>query len=159
MKSDGVLIRPWQAGDFARLSLAAPGLSLRTLYLRFRAGMPGLPATYLRSTALRWPARWDAVVALRGDRLVGWAEFGRYPEDPDRADLGLCVVDAEQGRGIGSALAVALMEHARRAGLVSVHADMEPDNEAVRRVWRRATGSTVPVFDLAGRRAPTLAVS
>src|SRR4051794_41959087 len=98
MKSDGVLIRPWQAGDFARLSLAAPGLSLRTLYLRFRAGMPGLPATYLRSTALRWPARWDAVAALRGDRLVGWGEVGRCPGDPHRADPRLRVVDAGQGR-------------------------------------------------------------
>jgi len=158
MKSERVLIRPWQAGDFARLSAAAPGLSLRTLYLRFRAGMPGLPATYLRSTAQRWPARWDAVVALVGDELVGWAEFGRYPEDLDRADIGMCVVDAQQGRGIGSALAVALMEHARRAGLVSIHADMEPDNEAVRRVWRRTTGSTLPAFMLAARPAPILTV-
>src|SRR3954453_6444075 len=100
MKSDGVLIRPWQAGDFARLSLAAPGLSLRTLYLRFRAGMPGLPASYLRSTEQRWPARWGAGRAVHGEQLVGWAEFGRDPDDPDRADIGICVVDAEQGHGI-----------------------------------------------------------
>jgi len=149
MKSGQVAIRPWQAGDFARLAAAAPRLSSWTLYLRFRAGMPTLPPTYLRSTEQRWPGRWDAVVALDGDDLVGWAEFGRYPDEPDRADLGICVVDDEQGHGIGSALAAALIEHARSAGLVSVHADIEPDNEAAWRVWLRATGSPVPTFALA----------
>jgi len=150
MKSGELVIRPWQAGDFARLAAAAPRLSTWTLYLRFRAGMPSLPSTYLSSTRQRWPLRWDAVVALDGDDLVGWAEFGRYVDDPDRADLGMCVVDAEQGHGIGSALAAALVERARAAGLVSVHADIEPDNVAAWRVWLRTTGSTVPSFALAG---------
>jgi RimJ/RimL family protein N-acetyltransferase len=149
MKSGVVCIRPWQAGDFARLEAAAPGLSARTLWLRFRAGMPTLPALYLRSTAQRWPARWDAVVALDGDQLIGWAEFGRYADDPDRADIGICVVDAEQGRGVGTALAEALMVQARAAGLISVHADIEPDNERARRTWVRATGSRTPTYALA----------
>ena len=149
MKSADVLIRPLQACDFARLASAVPRLSPWTLYLRFRAGMPSLPPTYLPSTRKRWPLRWDAVVALDGDDLIGWAEFGRYPDDPDRADLGMCVVDDEQGHGIGSALAAALIEHARGAGLVSVHADIEPDNEPAWRVWLRTTGSPVPTFALA----------
>ena len=143
MKSGELVIRPWQAGDFARLAAAASRLSTWTLYLRFRAGMPSLPSTYLSSTRQRWPLRWDAVVAVDGDDLVGWAEFGRYADDPQRADLGMCVVDAEQGHGIGSALA-------RAAGLVSVHADIEPDNVAAWRLWLRTTGSPVPSFALAG---------
>jgi RimJ/RimL family protein N-acetyltransferase len=150
MKSGELVIRPWQAGDFARLAAAAPRLSSWTLYLRFRAGMPSLPATYLTSTRQRWPAKWDAVVALDGDDLVGWAEFGRYADDPDRADIGMCVVDAEQGHGIGSALAAALMERARESGLVSIHADIEPYNEPARRAWARATGSVAPTYALAG---------
>jgi RimJ/RimL family protein N-acetyltransferase len=149
MKSGQVTVRPWQAGDFARLAAAASGLSLRTLYLRFRAGMPGLPKTYLHSTQSRWPARWDAVVALDGDELIGWAEFGREPDDPARADIALCVIDAEQGHGVGTALADALLEHARAAGLISVHADIEPYNEPARRLWRRATGSAASTFALA----------
>src|SRR4051794_9385529 len=135
MKSGRVVIRAWEAGDFARLAAAAPRLSVWTLYLRFRAGMPTLPPTYLPSTRQRWPDRWDAVVALDGDDLVGWAEFGRYPDDPDRADIGMCVVDDEQGHGIGTALAAALAEHARACGVVALHADIDPDNEAAWRVW------------------------
>lgn len=150
MKSGELVIRPWQVGDFARLAAAAPRLSTWTLYLRFRAGMPSLPSTYLRSTRERWPGRWDAVVALDGEELVGWAEFGRYADDPSRADLGMCVVDAEQGHGIGTALAAALGGLARTAGLVSLHADIEPDNVAAWRVWLRMTGSPVPSYALAG---------
>src|SRR3954467_1709570 len=126
MKPDDVEIRRWEAADFPRLAAAAPGLSLRTLYLRFRAGMPGLPASYLRSTEQRWPARWDAVVAVHGDKLVGWAEFGRYPDDPDRADIWIYVVDAEQGHGIGSALAVSIHAHAPAVCLLTLHAAIQP---------------------------------
>jgi RimJ/RimL family protein N-acetyltransferase len=150
MKSGVVRIRPWQAGDFALLEAAAPGLSARTLWLRFRAGMPTLPAFYVRSTAQRWPARWDGVVAIDGDELIGWAEFGRYADDPERADIGMCVVDAEQGHGVGSALGAALVQRARESGLVSLHADIEPYNEPARRAWIRATGGIAPTFALAG---------
>jgi RimJ/RimL family protein N-acetyltransferase len=148
MKSD-VVIRPWEAGDFGRLAAAAPGLSTRTLYLRFRAGMPSLPETYLASTRQRWPLDWDAVAALRGDRLVGWAEFGRYRDDPQHADIAFCVVDAEQGQGIGAALGAALVDRIRRARLATISADIEPDNEPARRVWRRVTGSPALTITLA----------
>ena len=58
MKPASVIVRPWQSEDFARLAAAAPRLSLWTLFRRFRAGMPGLPATYLASIRRRWPGSW-----------------------------------------------------------------------------------------------------
>lgn len=150
MKSGRVQIRPWQRGDFARLAAAAPGLSERTLWLRFWGAVPTLPAAYLRSTEQRWPHAWDAVAAFDGDELVGWAEYGRYPQRPGDADVAVCVVDAEQGRGIGGSLLVALLEHARRAGLASLHADIAPYNERARRGWVRVTGSEARTLALAG---------
>src|SRR5947209_18086682 len=120
MKSAVVTIRPWQNGDFERLAAAAPGLSERTLRLRFWGAVPTLPPAYLRSTAQRWPACWDAVAAIDGDDLVGWAEFGRYGAAPETADVAVCVVDSEQGYGIGGALMAALVERARGAGLASI---------------------------------------
>ncbi len=148
MKSGDIRIRPWQRGDFALLTAAAPGLSERTLWLRFWGAVPTLPTAYLRSTEQRWPRWWDAVAALDGDELVGWAEYGRYPQEPQTADVAVCVVDAEQGKGIGGALLSALVEQARGAGLASVHADIAPYNERARRGWRRMTGgeaSTLPL--------------
>jgi RimJ/RimL family protein N-acetyltransferase len=149
MKSGVVDIRPWQRADFAALAAAAPRLSERTLWLRFWASVPTLPAAYLRSTQERWPCMWDAVAAYDGTELVGWAEYGRYPDDPQTADVAACVVDAEQGHGVGSALLTALIEHARLAGLVSVHADIAPYNEVARRGWRRVTGGDARTLALA----------
>jgi RimJ/RimL family protein N-acetyltransferase len=149
MKS-AIEIRPWQAGDFVLLAAAAPRLSERTLWLRFWGAVPTLPAAYLRSTAERWPGCWDAVAAMDGPDLVGWAEYGRYPDAPNTADVAVCVVDDEQGHGIGTALIAALIERARGAGLVSVHADIAPFNERARRGWVKATGSEARTLPLAG---------
>jgi RimJ/RimL family protein N-acetyltransferase len=154
MKSAVVTIRPWEQGDFARLAAAAPGLSANTLRLRFWTGVPELPASYLRSTAERWPSAWDAVAALDGDALIGWAEYGRYRDAPHTADLGMCVIDAEQGKGIGTALAQAVLVRAREAGLVSIHADIEPFNDIARRAWQRATGSRATTLALAVANPP-----
>jgi RimJ/RimL family protein N-acetyltransferase len=149
MKS-AVTIRPWQQGDFDLLAAAAPRLSERTLWLRFWGAVPTLPTAYLRSTAQRWPVLWDAVAALDGAELVGWAEYGRYPDEPNTADVAVCVVDDEQGHGIGTELLAALIERARGAGLVSVHADIAPHNERARRGWVRATGGEARTIALAG---------
>jgi RimJ/RimL family protein N-acetyltransferase len=149
MKS-AVTIRPWQKGDFELLSAAAPRLSQRTLWLRFWGALPALPDAYLRSTQQRWPRWWDAVAALDGADLVGWAEYGRYPDAPQTADVAVCVVDDEQGHGIGTELLTALIDRARCAGLVSVHADIAPYNEQARRGWVRVTGGQARTIALAG---------
>jgi GNAT superfamily N-acetyltransferase len=150
MKPGQLTIRPWEGGDFALLAAAAPRLSARTLRLRFWASYQSLPPTYLRSTERRWPYAWDAVAALDGTELVGWAEYGRYPDDPCNADIAVCVVDDEQGHGIGSALVSSLLERARRAGLASVHADIAPFNEAALHAWRNVTGSRASTLAFAG---------
>jgi RimJ/RimL family protein N-acetyltransferase len=149
MKSDVVTIRPWERGDFGLLAAAAPGLSAQTLRLRFWGAVPTLPASYLRSTEQRWPGEWDAVVAMDGDELVGWAEYGRYPREPGTADVAACVLDAEQGHGLGTALMTMIVERARDAGLRSVHADIAPHNLAARHAWRHVTGGSSADLPLA----------
>lgn len=150
MKSAELVIRPWEHGDFARLAAAGPRLSARTLQLRFWSPVPALPLSYLRSTEKRWPRCWDAVVALEGDLLAGWAEYGRWPTRCDTADVAVCVVDAEQGHGLGTALLAQLVERARAAGMVSVHADIDRRNAFARRAWQHVTGAATPTFRLAG---------
>jgi RimJ/RimL family protein N-acetyltransferase len=149
MKSGRVTVRAWTRDDFRRLVAAAPRLSSDTLCLRFWTATPVLPSSYLRSIEQRWPLAWDAVVAVDGDELVGWAEFGRNTGRPDTADVGVCVVDAEQGHGLGTALLTALVARARDAGLASVHADIAPANGAARHAWRTATGGRATTYGLA----------
>jgi GNAT superfamily N-acetyltransferase len=141
MKSGRATIRPWECGDFALLAAAAPRLSERTLRLRFWGSFQTLPPMYLRSTERRWPYAWDAVAALNGGELIGWAEYGRYPDDLCNADVAVCVIDDEQGHGVGTELVYALIERARSAGLLSVHADIASFNMPALKGWQRVTGS------------------
>ena len=101
--------------------------------------MPELPQSYLRSIESRWPRDWDGVVATRGGRIVGWAEFGRNAPGSSDADAAFAVIDAEQGRGVGTALMRALVGHAAHAGVVTLHADISTDNMPALRAWQRAT--------------------
>jgi RimJ/RimL family protein N-acetyltransferase len=146
----GIVVRPWERGDIQLLAEAGPKLSARTLQMRFWTPVPALPAIYLKRVEQRWPACWDGVVAIEEGALVGWAEFGRHPGDDLRADIGVCVIDAEQGRGVGTALLTAVLEQARGAGLVSVHADMDPYNRPARHAWLTVTGASASTFALAG---------
>ncbi|MDT4925214.1 MAG: hypothetical protein QOG01_2927 [Pseudonocardiales bacterium] len=148
MKSD-VAVRAWQSGDLELLAAAGSRLSEQTLRMRFWGTVPALPVSYLRRVEERWPAYWDAVVAMAGDELVGWAEFGRDRVDPGRGDIGACVVDSEQGHGVGTALLVALLERARARGLTVVHADIHPYNAAARHAWHTATGAWSTTYALA----------
>src|SRR3954471_18862595 len=120
-------LRPWRASDFQRLASLGGQLSRETLRRRFWTGVPELPQSYLRSIERRWPHDWDGVVAIRDGRLVGWAEFGRNSPGSGDADAAFAVIDAEQGRGIGTALMRALVAYAAHAGVVTLHADIGTD--------------------------------
>jgi RimJ/RimL family protein N-acetyltransferase len=149
MKPDAVTIRPWECPDFSLLAIAASRLSERTLRMRFWGAFQTLPPNYLSSTERRWPYAWDAVAALDGGELIGWAEYGRYPDDPHNADVAVCVVDDEQGHGVGSALLTALIDRARTAGLLSIHADIAAHNVAAQFAWMHVTGSRASTVPLA----------
>src|SRR4051812_44609460 len=116
-----VELRPWRASDFQRLDRLGTQLSPQSLRSRFWTGMPELPQSYLRSIERRWPHDWDGVVAIQHGQLVGWAEFGRNEPGSTDADAAFAVIDAEQGRGIGTALMQALVERAARAGVLTLH--------------------------------------
>jgi len=137
MKSS-VVIRPWQAADVRRLAQLGAELSPKTLRSRFWTGVPAVPQSYLRSIEKRWPHDWDAVVAIRQGRLVGWAEFGRNEPGGSDADAAFAVIDAEQGRGIGTALMSALVAQAAQAGVLTLHADIGTDNAPALHAWQRA---------------------
>jgi RimJ/RimL family protein N-acetyltransferase len=132
-------IRPWEPGDLDRLARGAGALSATTRYRRFWAGVPGLPYGYLASIERRWPTEWDAVVAVEGEQLLGWAEFARDGR-PGSADIAFCVVDDWQRRGLGTALLAALLARCAAAGVGCLHADIQGDNVAARALWAAAAG-------------------
>ncbi|MEQ1805117.1 MAG: GNAT family N-acetyltransferase [Burkholderiaceae bacterium] len=75
-----------------------------------------------------------AVVACEGSQLLGFAvmQFG-----DERAHLSLlCVLPAQQRRGIARRLLEWLLESAVVAGITSIHLELRADNEAARMFYR-----------------------
>jgi RimJ/RimL family protein N-acetyltransferase len=90
-----------------------------------------------------------ALVALarENDRLALVAG-GRYIVfEPERAELAFVVVDAWQGRGIGSTLMRHLVKIASDAGLQELTAEVLPENAAMLKVFARSGFKSGPRQD------------
>ncbi|GIG02895.1 GNAT family N-acetyltransferase [Catellatospora citrea] len=132
----GVQIRPWLPRDVDLLRQAHHRLSPQTIWQRFGLGGSTLPRAYLRmicrqSTELDAPRNWSMMVAHHDDVLVGWAEA--RPNRHGQHELAVVVVDAWQGRGVGSRLANAILAECVRSG-AAVYACIHPGNVAAHRL-------------------------
>ena len=79
-----------------------------------------------------------ALVAETGGRIVGVSRFDRLEEDPSTAEFAVVVEDAEQGRGIGTALLRALVQPAEDLGIARFEGDVLRENSRMLRVMRDA---------------------
>jgi RimJ/RimL family protein N-acetyltransferase len=123
---------------------------------RFLAPKPKLTARDLAFFTEIDHDRHVALVALDDTRaIVGVARYAAWPGSRDRAEIAFAVADAWHGRGLGSALAARLVEHARRAGVTTLTASTLADNAASHALLRRLgftpvrTSSGVAEYELA----------
>ena len=121
--SPALHVRLVRASDRERILAGIAALSPASLYLRFgRASVP-------RALDLEWLERLDgrrAVAYGACDAATG-APVGlaRYVADPfPEAEVAVTVVDAWQGRGVGSLLLRRLAAHAVGAGLEALSASV-----------------------------------
>ena len=113
-----ILLRPIEAGDKARLSVALGRLSQETIRRRFLAAKPRFSSGELRYLTEVDGHNHIALVAVLADdpeTLVGVARCVRLPEHPETAEFAIVVADAFQGRGLGTLLARELATPARAA--------------------------------------------
>lgn len=126
-------IRLGTPDDRAHLLFGFDQLSERSRAMRFFAGMPRLT-----SGALDWlldvddtdrvavavfdRGRADPVEGRDDGYPVGVARYYRDRIDPRRAEVAVVVIDAYQGRGIGTILLEALAAHALRKGISTLTA-------------------------------------
>lgn len=133
-----IRVRPWRDGDAGLLRQAGAGLSTGSLRRRFGIGTPSVPRAYMRMLD-RQPAcspgtgDESMVVALDGDRLVGWAETRQV--EPGEAELAVVVLDAWQGQGVGTRLVRALLAEPAESGR-TLHAYVLPENTPAHRLVR-----------------------
>ena len=130
---DVVRIRQVRPDDAPALARAYANLGEQSRYRRFFTGMPELPETTLKAAVNVDHVDHEALVAepLQSAEIVGECRFIRLPDQPDTAEIGVTVVDAWQGRGLGSALLARLSEFGAEAGIEYFTAEVLAENRTM----------------------------
>ena len=127
---EAVLVRQVQPGDGSALVRAYANLGEQSRYRRFFTVMPELPEATVQAAVQVDHTDHEALVALPqlSAEIVGECRYVRLADQPGTADLGVTVVDAWQGRGLGSALLARLSERALEAGIEYFTAEVLAEN-------------------------------
>jgi RimJ/RimL family protein N-acetyltransferase len=130
---DVVCIRQVRPDDGPALVRAYANLGEQSRYRRFFTVMPELSEATLKAAVEVDHVDHEALVAvpLLSTEIVGECRFIRLPDQPDTAEVGVTVVDAWQGRGLGSALLARLSERALAAGIDYFTAEVLAENRTV----------------------------
>lgn len=140
------LLRPVMPEDRFRIQAGLAELSLASRCFRFF-----VPVRTLAEDELRYftevdqthHVAWLAVSPLQPDRPgLGIGRFVRYKEQPSAAEVALTVVDAHQGKGVGTHLLAVLFVLARARSIHVLHGVALPDNHRVVD-WFLRMGATV----------------
>jgi GNAT superfamily N-acetyltransferase len=134
-----VEIEPLRGGDARTVLQVFDGLGPRSRQLRFLTPEPRLTGVDLAALADVDGHGRVALVARRVDdgQPIGIARFVIDDEDPSTAEAAVTVVDAWQHQGIGTRLARALADRARRLGVTRISVVMAHDNEGAARLMHR----------------------
>ena len=116
-----VLIRPIRPGDKAKLVEGLERLSPESRYRRFLRPISSLTERelqYLTEIDYADHFAWGALaVDEPGQPGLGIARYVRDPKDPEVAEAAVAVVDAAQGKGLGTLLLRRLIGTARAHGI------------------------------------------
>lgn len=126
-------LRPVLSDDAPLIEQGLAGLSEQSRFARFGIGIDRLTnqeLRYLTDVDLFNHVAWGATIEGHG------AGVGRYVilEDGTSAEVALTVVDRFQRRGLGRTLFSALTAVARHDGIETFRFEVEPSNEAVKRL-------------------------
>lgn len=132
-----IQVRPTGAHDAEGLRELVAGLSQRSSFLRFCAGV-GTPSGRMLAALLRRDATHGAWVATRGRATVGHLSWAVVADGV--VEVGAMVADEWQGRGLGRALVDRGLGEAAAHGARSVQLVVHHENRTLLR--RLAAGAT-----------------
>ncbi len=140
-----VVIRQVRSADAPLLADGFARLSPESRRLRFLRRKDALSAAELRYFTDVDHHDHEALGALdrAGGRGVGIARYVRDAGDPHAAEIAVTVVDAWQGRGLGSELLAQLSGRARAEGIRRFTALVSADNAAMTALLRRLCADPV----------------
>jgi GNAT superfamily N-acetyltransferase len=134
-----VLVRPIRRDDKPLFVAGFEQLSEESRYLRFLGHKKALSLRDLEFFTELDHDDHEAVGAIEpytGEGL-GVARYMRLPDDRRSAEAAVVVIDAWQGRGLGSELLERLAERARRHGIERFTASLFTDNRAMLSLFQR----------------------
>jgi len=139
-----VRVRPIAPTDKTRMAQAIDAMSPQTRYQRFhslRGGLTDGELRYLTELDYEHHVAWGALAEdVPGKPGIGAARFVRDPEVPDTAEFTVTVVDAWQGRGLGSLLLRTLLVSAAERDLRCLVGTVLPENTGALRLFERFGG-------------------
>src|SRR5215831_20475565 len=138
-----VLIRQVQPADAALLADGFARLSGKSRQMRFLARKDRLSVAELRYFTDLDHRDHEALGAVdqADGRGVGIARYIRDAEDPRAAEIAVTIVDAWQGRGLGTELLTRLADRARTEGICRFTALVAEDNRAMAGLLRNMSAS------------------
>jgi GNAT superfamily N-acetyltransferase len=134
-----VLVRPVRPDDKPLFVAAFERLSDESRYLRFMGYKKVLSVRDLEFFTELDHADHEAIGALdpfTGDGLAV-ARYTRFAHDRCSAEAAVVVIDAWQGRGLGTVLLERLVERAREHGIERFRATLFTDNKAMLALFQR----------------------
>jgi RimJ/RimL family protein N-acetyltransferase len=133
-------VRPLRAGDALLLQDLYQRLSPTTLYSRyFRPYQP--PLAELQQICQLRADEGAGVIALVERpqvQVIGFAQYLINQRQPATAEVGFLVEDRFQGQGVGRTLFQHLAQRATRQGIQTFTAYVQPDNNAMLRLFRQS---------------------
>jgi RimJ/RimL family protein N-acetyltransferase len=139
-------LEPLGRGDTVTVLEVFDQLSPRSREQRFLTAKPRLTGADLRALTDVDDHDHVALVARDGGgHAIGIARFVRDSDEPGTAEAAVTVVDAWQGRGLGTRLAQALRDRARELGITRISLVMAQDNDAAARLMHRIGGEVTRV--------------
>ena len=138
-------VRPIRPDDSPLLVAFHERQSPESIYFRYFSPRPRLTERDLeRATNLDYVDRY-ALIALRGDDLIGVARYDRWRHRAE-AEVAFFVDDANHGRGLATLLLEHLAVRAREVGLSGFTASVLPDNRKMIGVFTQAGFETATRF-------------
>jgi RimJ/RimL family protein N-acetyltransferase len=133
-----VVIRPLEREDTPLIQAIFDQMSAEARYRRFLGYKKRLSARDLQTLSDIDHHGHEALVGLDAvsGRAVGVARMIRQPERPDAAEASVAVVDAWQGRGLGSVLLERLVLRARDEGVRRFTAVLLTRNQAMLHLFK-----------------------
>ena len=130
-----LLVRSARPDDQLAILRMHARCSIETLRRRFLSPTPVLHSALIHHLIADSTGEAEALVVCAGNEIVAVGTIAFHGQA--RAELALLVQDAWQNRGVGAALATALLEVAESHGVRELTADVLADNVPMRRLIQR----------------------